>query len=229
MKIIERNIFIAMVFGLLAFSIAGCAQTSELEAQIPEATPSITVYESESAAKGEVLPSETISVNENEPSVSPFGEDYEIVITMDGDATGEYDLDYQVGPILYGTPFSEIVTLLGQPEKEEEAQYQEYDGKWHQSVVYMSKGISLQLRSMEEKGEYLTQKVSVFSPFSGKSAEGIGIGSSENEVRATYNDMINPDESSEKVIILGSVYWGVHFHFSDEDVVESITFGADAE
>ena len=71
--------------------------------------------------------------------------------------------------------------------------------------------------------------MSIFSPFSGKSAEGIGIGSSKNEVRAAYSDMINMEDSSEKVIVLGSVYWGVHFHFSDEGVVESITFGADAE
>ena len=229
MKILERYILVTMISGMLAFGVAGCAQTSKLEAQIPEATPSTTVYESEFAAKGEVLSSETISVNENEPSVSPFGEDFEIVIMMDGETTGEYDLDYQVGPILFGTPFSEIVTLLGQPEKEEEAQYQGYDGRWHQSVVYMSKGISLQLTSMEEKGEYLTQKVSIFAPFSGKSAEGIGIGSSQNDVRAAYNDWINIEDSSEKVIVLGSVYWGVHFHFGDEDVVESITFGADAE
>ena len=229
MKIIERYILIAMVFGMLAFGMAGCAQTSELEAQIPEAVPSTTVYESESAPTGEVLSNETVTVNEDEPSVSPFGEDFEIVITMDGEATGEYDLDYQVGPILYGTPFSEIVTLLGQPEKEEKTEYQGYDGRWHQSVSYLSKGISLQISSMEEKGEYLIQEVSIFSPFSGKTAKGIGIGSSENEVRAAYNDMINPDDSSEHAIVLGSVYWGAHFHLSDEGIVESITFGADAE
>ncbi len=228
MRVLEKYILVAITIGVLTFCVAGCAQTSKLEAQLPEAA-AVSPAVDEPAAKGEVLPSETIAVNEETPSVSPFGEDFEIVIMMDGEAAGEYDLDYQVGPILFGTPFSQIVTLLGQPEIEDETQYQEYDGKWHQSVVYMSKGISFQLSSREEKGEYLTQKVSVFAPFSGKSAEGIGIGSNQNEVRAAYNDWINIEDSSEKVIVLGNVYWGVHFFFSDEDVVESIEFGANAE
>lgn len=157
-----KYILVAITIGMLTFGVAGCAQTSKLEAQIPGATPSTTVYESESAAKGELLLNETVIVNEEEPSVSPFGEDFEIVITMDGEATGEYDLDYQVGPILYDTSFSEIITLLGQPEKVEEAQYQGYDDRWHQSVSYVSKGIGLQIRSMDEEGVLDSRGVYLF-------------------------------------------------------------------
>ncbi len=227
MNTLKKKILAGITLGLLFFCIAGCAQSSILKTQIPEAT--LSAKESEPAAKGEALPIETIAVNEEEPSISPFGQDFEVVIKMDGEPTGEYDLDYQVGPILFGAPYSDIVALLGQPERVDKAQYQEYDAKWHMSAVYMSKGISLQLASAEEEGEYLTQEVSVFAPFGGKSAKDIGIGSSEDEIRAAYSDMINMEDSSAKVIVLGGVYWGVHFQLSDEDVVESITFGAGAE
>ncbi len=227
MKTLVSHILAVIVSGILIFCFAGCTQTSILEPQIPEATQSPTA--DDSTANVEILSNETAAAIKEEPSISPFGEDFGIVITMDGEPAGEYDLDYQVGPILFGTPYSDIVALLGQPERVEKAQYQEYDAKWHMSAVYMSKGISLQLASAEEKGEYLTQEVSVFAPFSGKSAKGIGIGSSEDEVRAAYSDMINMEDSSAKVIVLGGVYWGVHFQLSDEDVVESITFGAGAE
>lgn len=217
---------ILVVIIAVAFCMAGCTQTFQLETNLPEATEPAPVPVSSTKSETE---GETIVKDEDKPSVSPFGEDYDIVITMEGEATGEYDLDFQVGPIMFGTPFTEIVTLLGLPEKEEKTQYQEYDGKWHQSVSYTSKGISLKIRSVEEKEEYLVEYVTIYEPFCGKTAEGIGIGSSEKEVRAAYNDMINPDDSSEHAIVLGSVYWGVHFHLSDEGIVESITFGADAE
>ncbi len=210
----------------VAFCMAGCTQTFQLETNLPEATEPAPVSVSPTKSDAD---SEAIALDEDKPFVSPFGEDYDIAITMEGEATGEYDLDFQVGPIMFGTPFTEIVTLLGLPEKEEKTQYQEYDGKWHQSVSYTSKGISLKIRSVEEKEEYLVEYVTIYEPFCGKTAEGIGIGSSEKDVRAAYNDMINPDDSSEHAIVLGSVYWGVHFHLSDEGIVESITFGADAE
>lgn len=227
MKTLVSHILAVIVSGILIFCFAGCTQTSILEPQILEATQSPTA--DESTVNVEILSNETAAAIKEEPSINPFGEDFEIVITMDGEPTGEYDLDYQVGPILFGTPYSDIVALLGQPERVEKAQYQEYDAKWHMSAVYMSKGISLQLASAEEKGEYLTQEVSVFAPFGGKSAKDIGIGSSEDEIRAAYSDMINMEDSSARVIVLGGVYWGVHFQLSDEDVVESITFGAGAE
>ncbi len=225
MKTLASHILVMILSGILIFCAVGCNQPSE--ATMPEAIPSPAG--DRTAATDEMQSNETAAANEQEPSVSPFGEDYEIVITMEGEVIGEYDLDFQVGPIVIGTPLTEIVTLLGQPEKEEKAQYQGYDGDWHRSVSYESKGISLQVSATEEKGEYTVERVSVTEPFSGKTAKGIGIGSSPDEIRAAYSDMMNPDDSSEVAVVLGSVYWGVHFHLGSEGTVESITFGANAE
>ncbi len=223
MKLLARRILVITISGLLIFSVAGCSQTSKGEATTPEATLLSAVDESAEEIQG------TVAQNEEEPFVSSYGEDFEIVITVDGETVAEKDIDFQIGPIMVGTPMAAIATLLGQPDEEEKPQYQGYDNKWHQSVSYKNKGISLQICSAEENGEYVVERVSVTSPFGGKSAKGICIGSSDDEVRAAYSDMINPEDSSETVIVLGSVYWGVHFHIGNEGAVESITFGANAE
>ena len=70
--------------------------------------------------------------------------------------------------------------------------------------------------------------VTVFPPFEGKTSRGVGIGSTEEEVRAAYKNLIDPGSRPGEMIIAGSVYGGVFFTIEDGKVT-TIFIGAGAE
>lgn len=157
-------------------------------------------------------------------SLKPVYEDFIIEFTVEGENCSEWN----VGALKNGTTINDIINTLGEPEEETKAEYQSYDNRFHKSLLYKSKGISIGVRAEEEKGDYILSSLNLEAPFSGKTAEGIKIGSSEAEIKAAFGDKINLEESSERCIVLGSSYWCVQFGI-ENGVVYYIFFGADAE
>ena len=157
-------------------------------------------------------------------SLEPVYEDFIIGFAVEGEDCYEWS----VGALKNGTAMNDVINALGEPEEETEAECQGYDNDFHKSLSYKSKGISIGVQAEEEHGDYILSSLNLEAPFSGKTVEGIGIGSSEAEVKNAYGDIINLEDSSSHCIVLGSTFGGVHFGI-ENGVVCYIYFGASAE
>lgn len=122
----------------------------------------------------------------------------------------------------------EVVKNIGQPEMKSEEVIWESDGLKHQIWTYKNKGIELGM--IRNKQEQQVWNIKITSPCDYKTNKNIGIGSSESEVVNAYKDKINEEHSiaSQDIIVLGSIYNGIIFHF-DKNKVTSIFIGAEAE
>lgn len=132
-----------------------------------------------------------------------------------------------VGKLKIGLSLVNTIELLGVPELKGEPELWDADGEYHQMFSYKMKGIDVDIigesNSLKKVGAIVIQHHCEF-----KTMQNIGIGSSFAEVKTTYSNKINLEDSHNKTIIVGSIYGGLIFTFKD-DKVESIVIGSMAE
>lgn len=105
-----------------------------------------------------------------------------------------------------GFYFSEkdIVKILGQPTSKSKPVEYGYGGE-HQDWIYQGKGIKIDMNRFGD-GDYGTSFIYLESPFKYKTKEGIGIGSTKEQVVAAYKDIITryeKDHEGNDIIVLG--------------------------
>lgn len=123
---------------------------------------------------------------------------------------------------------TDVITGIGDAEKKSEAKVWAADGDVHQSWYYPQKGIELDMVKRSD-GKLVVGRVVITNPCTYKTKRGIGIGSSEEDVRIGYAKEINPKFSNgKKSVVAGTVYGGVMFSLKD-GVVAGILIGDAAE
>jgi hypothetical protein len=115
-----------------------------------------------------------------------------------------------------------VLAKLGPPEQKGEKSEQAYDGAFHQSWSYRSKGILLEMNGDTEASPMTMRLVTIIAPSELTTPEGIGVGSPESQARSIYEKHSNPDYSDEKRLVLGTVYFGTMIFFEDQKVTEII-------
>lgn len=133
-----------------------------------------------------------------------------------------------IGFLSLSTIDKELIKNIGQPKTKSEEVVWESDGLEHQTWTYEDKGIELGM--IRNKREQQVWSIKITSPCDYKTNKNIGIGSSKIEVINAYKDRINEEHSvgNQDIIVLGSVYNGMIFHFENNKVA-SIFIGAAAE
>lgn len=145
-------------------------------------------------------------------------------------AEPQYKLDaFKIGKLHLGMPASEVVGLPGCVFTKGELVTSEVDTALHQTWSAPRCGLTLGFSTEDKKSPLKLFDMRIEAPSTLKTAKGIGLGSTEAQVRAQYLRDINKEESiSQQSIVLGSIYGGVIFEL-EKNKVKSIFVGAAAE
>jgi hypothetical protein len=144
------------------------------------------------------------------------------------DASKDFTYDIIDGWLKIGLDQKVISDRIGEPAKKGDDMYWEAIGTYVQEWKYPSKGITLEMESDSQNGVKHVLMITLESPSTGKTSNLISIGSSKDEVVKSYSDKMSDEFSSDKQIVVGSLYGGVIFTF-ENSIVTTIFIGAAAE
>ena len=134
-----------------------------------------------------------------------------------------------LGKVRLGLPEKDVVKLLGSPATRGELMLQEADGNYVQDWHYPDKGIELVMRAGPKKsGGKTIGAITASAPCTFATKKGIKIGDAENAARNAYAEHVDRETSDTGTLVVGSLYGGIIFNFTDGKV-SRIFFGAAAE
>jgi hypothetical protein len=134
-----------------------------------------------------------------------------------------------LGGLRLGLPEKDVIKLLGPPSKRGALVLQEADGNFVQGWHYPGKGIELLMSAGEKKsGTKTIANITASAPCAFATRKGIKIGDAESAVRKAYAAHVDRENSEPGVFVVGSIYGGIIFNFT-EGKVSRIFFGAAAE
>jgi hypothetical protein len=139
--------------------------------------------------------------------------------------------DESLGGLKLEMSAKDITALLGKPEKMGKDIEWEALGEYVQQWSWPKSGIVAEMVSEKKGGSKRVLMFTVNAPWdpNKKTAKGIGLGSTEAEVRAAYGNYEDKEMSKAgSIFIAGTVYGGLQFHFT-KGKVTSIFCGASAE
>lgn len=141
------------------------------------------------------------------------------------DTEKELMLNESFGELRWGLNYNQVMDILGTPEKE-----QSYNGEYgetYHTLKYPNEGIEVYLISTEDASAYVS-KIFIRHPSKLKTKEGIGVGSTEEEVKQKYGKHIDCFVSTDDMIVVGNISYGLIFKMKKKKVVE-IMLGEGAE
>lgn len=133
------------------------------------------------------------------------------------------------GTVGLGVSGPALVKALGSKVKKGKVQEWGADGAFHQSWFFSEHDLEVDMSAEEKKGAYSAESMMIKSKSKLKSARGIGIGASRDEVEKAYGDLRNPEDSDSDAFVAGSVYAGLIFSFDEAGRVKAMFLGAAAE
>jgi hypothetical protein len=145
-------------------------------------------------------------------------------------AANEFPYDKeQIGQLHLGIPEKAVKQIIpGQPTRGPEEKWGA-DGHYHQEWQYPAGGISLGMVSEKKGGLKSIESITITSPSTLQTQRGIGIGSTEAEVVKAYGSFQDAEDSKPgEILVAGSIFGGVMFHFR-QGKVDQIFIGAAAE
>jgi hypothetical protein len=135
-----------------------------------------------------------------------------------------------LGGLRLDQPVSEVIKLLGKPEKETKLSFQEADANYVQTWKYPSKGIELGISAgAKPSGRKTVASITAKAPCALATQRGIQIGSPTAVVKKAYTTWADPETPpTSDTFVVASIYGGIIFNF-EKGKVSRIFFGAAAE
>jgi hypothetical protein len=135
----------------------------------------------------------------------------------------------RVGPIRTGMNAADLIKLLGPAKLKSKPAIWEATGMMMMDWRYPDKGLTVSLgrRAVEREGELNVEDFTVSAPSAWKTPQGIGLGSTAEQVRKSYAGKIDKGSGSQQIVV-GSVYGGLIFRLKNGKVYE-IFVGSAAE
>jgi hypothetical protein len=134
----------------------------------------------------------------------------------------------RIGDLRIGLSENELNNTIKCPLKLGPEQLWGADGAHHQQWNYAGCGIALGMVSKKNGATKSIESIAVTSPSTLTTKQGIGIGSTAQEVMNAYNHHWNNEESNSERFVAGSIYGGLIFNFKNGRVIR-IFLGAAAE
>ncbi|CAN5916186.1 hypothetical protein BH11BAC7_BH11BAC7_10600 [soil metagenome] len=131
-----------------------------------------------------------------------------------------------VGKLHLGLDSKSTQAEMGIPDFKSAVRKWEADGLFHQDWTYDS-GIDLNMAG-EDSLKMEIFSLRCFTPCSLKTSRNIGIGSSFQEVKDAYRDVLAEKQDEEQALLAGSIYGGIIFSF-ENGKLSSVFIGAAAE
>jgi hypothetical protein len=145
-------------------------------------------------------------------------------------AANEFPYDKeQIGKLNLGLSEKAVKQIIsGQPTRGPEELWGA-DGEYHQEWKYPAAGITLGMVSKKKGGLKSIERITLTSPSTLQTSQGIRIGSTEAEVAKAYGHFRNAEDSKAfNGFVAGSIFGGVMFNF-EQGRVSRIFIGAAAE
>jgi len=135
-----------------------------------------------------------------------------------------------LGGLRLDQPVSEVIKLLGKPEKETKLAFQEADANYVQTWKYPSKGIELVISAgAKPSGRKSVASIAAKAPCDLATMRGIKIGSPAASAKKAYAAWADRDTpATPDAFVVASIYGGIIFNF-EHGKVNRIFFGAAAE
>ncbi|MBS2037802.1 hypothetical protein JST97_22650 [bacterium] len=134
----------------------------------------------------------------------------------------------KVGELKLGLDSSQVASMLGKPAKESKAIEEGATGLTVKDQSFPKRGLVVTLSREGKATVWRVERFRVSAPCAWKTPQGIGIGSSQQEVRKAYQELLDKESESAEQMVVGSIYGGIIFHFKNGKV-DSIFVGAAAE
>lgn len=134
----------------------------------------------------------------------------------------------KVGNLKLGLDSSQLASLLGAPSKQGKPIEEAATGLTVRDQSYPKQGLVVTVSREGKATVWRVERFTVTAPCTWKTPQGIGIGSSDQEVRKAYSQLLDKEGQSATQLVVGSIYDGVIFHLKNGKV-ESIFVGAAAE
>jgi hypothetical protein len=134
-----------------------------------------------------------------------------------------------IGGIKIGMSLDEVKKLLGEPSSRDQLQNWAADGRWYATYYFSRMGLALNMGSDDSAAVNPTVSSITATPGCAfRTGRGVGVGSSFAEVRNAYEAFIDNEQSSDSVLLAGSLYGGLIFEF-EKGKVKKMFLGAAAE
>ena len=144
------------------------------------------------------------------------------------DGTYSYGKD-AFGELKTGLTDKDVVAKLGEPERKDGREEEGATGDIVDLWYYPKKGIVLTMSSQTMTSAQSVSGITIKAPCAFKTKLGIGVGSTRADVLAAYGAFKDPEfPAGPEQFIAGSVYGGMFFDFTKEQVV-SMFMGVGAE
>ena len=134
----------------------------------------------------------------------------------------------KVGNLRLGLESSQLVPMLGKPSKEGKPIEEGATGLTVKDQTFGKQGVVVTLSREKKARVWRVERFVVSAPCAWKTPQGIGIGSTDQEVRKVYSQLLDGESQSPAQLVVGTIYDGVIFHMKNGKV-ESIFVGAAAE
>ena len=121
-----------------------------------------------------------------------------------------------------------VLEKLGRPDSLGPDECWDALGTHVQKWVYTKEGVALDMESEKKHSPKHVLLITIKPPCKMTTQQGVGIGTSKDDVEKAYNSLIDHYFSNDSIIVVGSIYGGAIFHFS-KGVVSEIFLGAAAE
>ena len=131
-----------------------------------------------------------------------------------------------IGDLKIGMAVSDFISLVPCSVEKDEPVLWAGIGEIVQEWDYAECGVTMQLSTVDAKVPQAVSSISVVAPSEFKTARGIGIGSTEDDVIEAYQDQEDPTISeSGQTFVAGSIYGGLFFTFNEGQVVKMFLGG----
>lgn len=134
----------------------------------------------------------------------------------------------RLGPLRIGSTAAEVRRAVACPIQRGPITLWAADGALHQRWLAPACGLELDLASDRPGPPQRLSSIRLSAPSRWRSRRGIGIGSSEAQVRRAYGSELNPQESQGGNLVIGSIYGGLIVTVR-ADRVSHLFLGAAAE
>lgn len=136
-----------------------------------------------------------------------------------------------LGGLCVGSNVGEVERLLGAPAQRGAPELWGADGLYHRQWRYPQQGIVLRLSAPAPEGPWQVESLTLEVPARLNSARGIGIGATEERVRAAYPEATaaRRDPGGTLILTVGADYDALIFGFDPGGRVARVFLGAPAE
>lgn len=134
-----------------------------------------------------------------------------------------------IGDLKMGLTIDEVEAIVGEPSEITPFELWEVDGLEHQTRVYQNETIELDfVKSELEDDRIVSNRITISEGCKYKTSRNIGIGSTHEEVFQAYEAEISTPEMT-STLIVGTIYGGIIFQFSEGSKVNNIFIGSSVE